>query len=278
MLILVNGLMAYHAGKTTLVRAILHRAREAGDAFVAMKPRSAHNYWEHYDHTRTVQETGLLVSQDALLLRELSHDPPELPLLNPYHQLVCPLDLLRLREEEAHMLGETEEGILAERLTDGRGRSTLYLNRRAHLFVAPPEFLESLQENATEVVEFHASPVGEGLAPVDERTREVFEAVGGKRENLVLESYSDTIWPVRLEPEEVDLMISVGGSAVFLTDPHEVVKAQGVVGGRTMAGLLRYVKPVRSFRVPQLSSSEREDERRLREAYGPVLEVLWKSG
>ncbi|MFQ5552439.1 MAG: hypothetical protein ACE5EW_01770 [Thermoplasmata archaeon] len=277
MLILVNGLMAYHAGKTTLVRAILHRAREAGDDFLAMKPRSAHNYWEHYDHSRVVQRLGFLVSLDALVLRELSRDPPPLPLLNPYHQLVCPLDVVRLREEEEHMLGNTEEGILAERLSDARGQSTLYVNRRAHLFVAPPEFVESLQEEATETVPFHSSPVAEGLAPVDERTREVFEAVAEKRENLILESTSDAIWPVRLAPQEVDLMISVGSSAILLFDAQEVAKAQGVVGGRTMAGLLRYVRPVKSFRVPQLSSTERKDETRLREAYASVLEVLWKS-
>ncbi len=278
MLILVNGLMAYHAGKTTLVRAILLRAREAGDDFVAMKPRSAHNYWEHYDHSRAVQEMGLLVSLDAVTLHALSRDPPELPLLNPYHQMVCPLDTLRLKEEEEHMLGDTEDGILAERLTDARGHSTLFVNRRPHLFVAPPEFLDSLVEKADQTTPFHHSPVAEGLASVDEPIREVFEVVSAKREHLLLESHSDTIWPLRLEPEEVDLMISVGGGAAFLLDPHDVAKAQEVVGGRTMAGLLRYVKPMQSFRLPQLSSDERNDETRLQEAYASVLEVLWKAG
>ncbi|MCJ2531863.1 MAG: hypothetical protein LN413_06135 [Candidatus Thermoplasmatota archaeon] len=278
MLILVNGLMAYHAGKTTLVRAILLRAREAGDDFVAMKPRSAHNYWEHYDHSRAVQEMGLLVSLDAVTLHALSRDPPELPLLNPYHQMVCPLDTRRLREEEEHMLGDTEDGILAERLTDARGHSTLFVNRRPHLFVAPPEFLDSLVEKADQTTPFHHSPVAEGLASVDEPIREVFEAVSAKREHLLLESHSDTIWPLLLEPEEVDLMISVGGGAAFLLDPQDVAKAQEVVGGRTMAGLLRYVKPMQSFRLPQLSSDERNDETRLQEAYASVLEVLWKAG
>lgn len=278
MLILLNGLMAYNAGKTSLARAILHRAREAGDDLVAMKPRSAHNYWEHYDHTRTVQEMGLLVSRDALLLRELSRDPPALPLLNPYHQLVCPFDALVLKREEEHMLGGTEEGILAERLTDGRGRSTLFVNRRPHLFVAPPEFLERLRETAGETVPFTSSPRAEGLAPVEARTREAFEAVAARRENLLLESYSDAVWPIRLSPEEVDLMISVGGSVVLLFDPSEVAKAQGVVGGRTMAGLLRYVKPLQGFRVPHLATAERDDPSRLQQAYAEVIEVLWKSG
>ena len=278
MLILVNGLMAYHAGKTTLARAILLRAREAGDDFAAMKPRSAHNYWEHYDHSRAVQEMGLLVGLDAVALHALSRDPPEVTLLNPYHQLVCPLDTMLLKEEEEHMLGDTEEGILAERLTDARGHSTLFLNRRPHLFVAPPEFLDSLAEKADRTTPFHSSPVAEGLASVEEVTREVFNAVSAKREHLLLESYSDTIWPFRLEPEEVDLMISVGGGAAFAFDAQEVAKAEEVVGGRTMAGLLRYVKPVQSFRLPQLSSDERNDETRLQEAYASVLEVMWKAG
>ena len=278
MLILVNGLMAYLAGKTTLVRAILLRAREAGDDFVAMKPRSAHNYWEHYDHSRAVQEMGLLVSRDAMTLHALSRDPPDVSLLNPYHQLVCPLDTLRLKEEEEHMLGDTEEGILAERLTDARGHSTLFVNRRPHLFVAPPEFLDSLAEKADQTTPFHSSPVAEGLASVDEHVREVFEAVSAKREHLLLESHSDTIWPLRLEPEEIDLMISVGGGAAFLFDPQDVAKAEEVVGGRTMASLLRYVKPMQSFRLPLLSSDERKDETRLPEAYASVLKVLWKGG
>ncbi len=278
MLILVNGLMAYHAGKTTLARAILLRAREAGDDFAAMKPRSAHNYWEHYDHSRAVQEMGLLVSLDAVALHALSRDPPDVTLLNPYHQMVCPLDTMRLKEEEEHMLGELEEGILTERLTDARGHSTLFVNRRPHLFVAPPEFLDSLVEKADQTTPFHSSPIAEGLASVDEVTREVFDAVSAKHDHLLLESQSDTIWPFRLEPAEVDLMISVGGGAAFLFDAREVAKAEEVVGGRTIAGLLRYVKPVQSFRLPQLSSDERNDETRLQEAYAPVLEVLWKAG
>ncbi len=73
-------------------------------------------------------------------------------------------------------------------------------------------------------------------------------------------------------------MISVGGGAGFLVDPQDVAKAQEVVGGRTMAGLLRYVKPTQSFRLPHLSSEERNDEARLQEAYASVLEVLWKAG
>lgn len=277
MLILINGLMAYDAGKTTLARAILLRADEAGDDFVGMKPRSAHNYWEHYDHSRAVQEMGLLVGRDALTLHALSRNPPEVSLLNPYHQMVCPMDPLRLKEEEEHLLGDTEEGILAERLTDAGGNSTLYLNRRPHLFVAPPAFLESLGGKVNETKSFHSSAVGEGLASVDEVTREVFETVSAGREHVLLESHSDTIWPVRLQPKEVDLMISAGAGAVFLFDPPDVAKAQEVVGGRTMAGLLRYVKPIQSFRLPQLSSEERNDENRLREAYAAVLEVLWKS-
>ncbi|MFQ5919652.1 MAG: hypothetical protein ACE5I4_06360 [Thermoplasmata archaeon] len=277
MLILVNGLMAYHAGKTTLARAILLRAREAGDDFVGMKPRSAHNYWEHFDHSRAVQEMGLLVSQDALTLHALSRDPPEVSLLNPYHQVVCPLDTLRLKEEEEHLLGDTEEGILAERLTNASGQTTLYVNRRPHLFVAPPEFLDSLAGKADQTTPFHSSPVGEGLAPVEDVAREVFESVSADREHLVLESHSDAIWPLRLEPDEVDLIIAVGGGAAFLFDPPDVAKAQEVVGGRTMASLLRYVKPVQSIRLPQLSSAERSDAARLQEGYAPVLEVLWKS-
>ena len=278
MLVLINGLMAYHAGKTTLAQAILLRAREAGDDFVAMKPRSAHNYWEHYDHTRAVGEMGLLVSRDAVTLHTLSRNPPEVSLLNPYHQLVCPLDPLRLKAEEEHLLGDTEEGILAERLTEASGKSTLFVNRRAHLFIAPPVFLERLTAKASQTTPFHSSPVGEGLVPVDRVTREVFEAVSAERDHVLLESHSDAIWPVHLEPGEVDLMVSVGAGAAFVFDPADVAKAQEVVGGRTMASLLRYVQPIESHRLPQLASDERGDESRLLEAYAPVLEVLWKVG
>lgn len=275
MIILVNGLMGYGAGKTSLVRAILSQAREAGDDFLALKPRSAHNYWEHYDHSRWCQEAGLLVSRDARLLHELSRDPPDLPLVNPYHQLVCPMDALRLKAEEEHMLGGTEEGILAERLTEGRGKSTLFVNKRAHLFVAPPEFLDRIQEGADTTVAFHTSPVAEGLAPVEDRIREVFEGLSRKRENLILESHSDAIYPLRLGSDEVDLIVAVGGSIVLLFDPPEVTKARAVVGGQSMAGLLRYIKPVRSFRVPHLTSEERMEESTLRRAFAEVLKVLW---
>lgn len=273
MLVLVNGLLAFNAGKTSVAAAILRRARAEGLDMGVLKPRSAHNYWEHYDHSRRCQELGLLVSRDALELRDLTADPPPPELVNPHHQLLCPLDLLRIRADQEHLLGRRDELILAERLTGADGRSTLFLNRRPDRFVAPEAFVEALTAKAHRVVEFTSSPVEEGLAPFEEATRGVFEGARRDREHLVVESFSDVVLPVPMESDEVDLVVSVGGSLVLFFRPTDLARAMEVVRSQRMSDFLRYLKPLATFRVPHLTAAEREAE--LDTAYGDALDALW---
>lgn len=275
MIILVNGLLTFNSGKTSVALALLHRAREQGLDLLAMKPRSSHNYWEHFDHSRRCQERGLLVSRDALLLRDLCPDPPAPELVNPHHQVVCPLDLLRAQEGRDDLVGRRDEMILAERLTDPEGRSTLFVNKRADRFVAPPAFLDALREGAHRVVPFSTSPAEEELAPFQSHVRGVFEALAAQRDHLLVESFSDAVLPVEAASDEVDLVVSVGGSLVLLYDPTELARAMDAVGPLRMAAYLRYLKPLAAFRVPHLTSAERGDPRTLMRAYGEVLDALW---
>ncbi len=275
MIILVNGLMAYGAGKTSLARAIFRRAQNVGLDFWAFKPKSAHNYWDHLDHSKVCQELGTLVSKDALTLRELCRDPPDLELMNPYHQLVCPIDLTKVSDEEEHLLADPQDPVLAERLTCLDTGSILYINRRADLFAVHRDFLGALKGGVSRVEWFGSSPLGEGLAPVDHCVRVVFETLASRAPNLVVESSSDVPLPLEVGNGEIDLVLSVGGPAVFSIAPADLLGAVEVLPGRSMRELLKYVKPLSSWTLPHLSSGEMDDERVMEKAYEKVLDGIW---
>ncbi len=275
MIILVNGLMEYGAGKTSVVRAILHRAAEVGEEFVGFKPRSAHNYWEHFDHSQQCASMGMLVSRDALLYQELCKRPPPIELTNPYHQLVCPIDIAKAQEEAEHLLQSSHDQILAERLTHPERGTTLFLNRRASVFVASEEFIDAIGRSADQVQTFETSAAAGEVARVESSVEAALELLAGERPNLVIESFSDTVFPMELHATKVDLVIAVGGSLVLFYEPENVLRADRALGGQSMAELVRYLRATSTLRVPHLTSEERSNPKVLSEAYDPVLRALW---
>lgn len=273
MIILVNGILPYNAGKTSLIRALLLWAQREGERFTYIKPRSAHNYWEHYDHTRTCQSLGKLVSRDALLLRELCADAPPIEVVNPYHQLMCPLDFSKV-QEPANPLVQSTDLILAERLTSPEGKSALFLNERPDIFVADRGFLEALKRGVDKVETFQVSPLAEGKAAVDDCVRSVFESIRARWPHIVIESVSDVPFPFEFRNDDADLVVSVGGSVVSLLDPAQIMNAMDVVRGETLTGLMRYLRPLATLRIPHLTSKERAEEGTLSQAYAQVVRAV----
>lgn len=273
MIILVNGFLPYNAGKTSLIKALLLWAGREGEDLLVFKPKSAHNYWEHYDHSRTCQSLGKLVSRDALLLRELCRDPPPVEVLNPYHQLMCPLDFSNV-QEPAIPLVESTDIILAERLTRPDGRSTLFLNERPDISVVDDGLLEALKRGVERVETFQVSPLAEGKAAVDNCVRSGFESLKAHRPHIVVESLSDVPFPLEFRSGDADLVVSVGGSVAFLLDPAQVMNAMDVVRGQTLSGLLRYLRPLATLRIPHLTSEERAEEETVSRAYAEVVQAV----
>lgn len=271
----MNGLLPHDAGKTSVVRAILNRASREGRRVAGFKPMSSHNYWEHYDHSQTCESLGTLVSRDVLLFRDAMEEPPEVELLNPYHQVVCPLDWAKALEAGDHYLNEERPRILAERLSSPDEGTTFFANKRAELFVAPTSFVEAVQGDADRVVPFQTSPVAEGLAQVEVTVQAAFGSLLQGWEDLVVESFSDIALPLSLDQEELDVVISVGGSLVLFTEPAELARVHGIVQAPRTIRLLKYLKPAEVFRVPHLGSSQREELDDLGQAYGEVLDALW---
>ncbi len=216
---------------------------------------------------------GKLVSRDALLLRELCSDAPPVEVMNPYHQLMCPFDFSRIRDPAVPLVDETDL-ILAERLTTPDGRSTLFLNERPEIFVADGALLEALKKGAERVETFKMSPVAEGKAAVDECVRSVFESLKGRWPHIIVESLSDLPFPLEFQMNDADLIVSVGGSVAFLLDPGQLVNALGVVRGQTLPGLLRYLRPHATFRIPHLTSEERREDEAVTRAYAEVVEAI----
>lgn len=274
MRILVNGLMAYDAGKTSLLHALLSRADHEGIRMLPFKPRSAHNFWEHYDHSRACENLGLLVSRDILQLSDHLRDPPDLTLLNPYHQLHCPLDPFAEGEGEGSGY-PLRDVLLAERVSDPGDGTTLYVNRRSDRTIAPASFLDALEATASHVRPLPEPPVREVQAGAEAALHASFEVLTREDVHVIIESFNDVAWPMALPPEELGLVLTVGASRALVFEPQEVARAVQGLRETTMTGLLPYLQPLQRFRLPLLTTAERGDADLLSESYDEVVEAVW---
>lgn len=277
MRILVNGLMAYNSGKTSLVEALLLRARETGQTVLPFKPRSGHNFWEHYDHSRACEALGLLVSRDILQLHGALEDPPPLTLMNPHHQLHCPMDPLpgaATKDPPA----PTPDLILAERLSDPEDGTTLFVHRQANRAIAPSAYLKALEASATRVQRFEEPPLQEDLTRLTTALERAYRALLQRTPHLLIESFSDVAWPLALPLAGIDRVVTVGGSRGFVFAPADVYQAVEALRESRMASLLPYLKARHSFVLPLLTSAERADPTRLVQGYQEALKVVWSEG
>jgi predicted P-loop ATPase/GTPase len=121
--ILVVGLQAYDAGKTTLCRALIHGFKKVGVTLVHFKSHSGIGYWSQFDAFQQGLAKSTLLSSDIMELEAAAQPQMPLEVLNPVNRLSGPV-LDRGLPEEKMMFQE----FIAERFTyhDGTTHKNIY--------------------------------------------------------------------------------------------------------------------------------------------------------
>ncbi|MEO2241366.1 MAG: hypothetical protein ABGY09_04760 [Euryarchaeota archaeon] len=265
-IILVVGLLESDSGKTTasipLVRAL---------DLVPFKPRSGHNVWLHYDHTRRCVELGLPVSRDATRL--LSAAEVDLPptLVNPFHRVWTTPDVAKAVESDVslrYVSSRPDAYVLLDRM----GNTVRLYGSDTDLRYLPEETTRML-ENCDRIEERAEEPSPEEIYRVIDRAwRRV------RREGPALvESLNNLAvpWPGVLR--ERGVVVAVGPGVALLYDLRDYARAvETLSAGREVVTLnvLEVLEPLEVVRLPPLSRKERVDPRKLEESYGELVAAV----
>lgn len=286
MLILVNGLMTYNSGKTLFARALAQEMVHRGFQLGVFKPQSAHNYWDHLSHSKRCGEMGKLVSRDALELREASGDHSPIEVINPHHQLFCPLDVLKVWEARPGARPTGDDELLAERMTlpapEG-ALSTLYVNRDSKLFIAEEDFLSALARGVHATKGLNSLASKDRGAAAQEAITSCFGAQRGTHRQLLVESTNDVALPPSVDPSEVTLVVTMAANLVLCFPGRAFFRSAQVTKAIRVRDFLGLAEPVLGYRLPYVPEDERGDADRVyahfgSAAAGVIDEAIKRSG
>ncbi len=264
--VLVVGLLESDSGKTTasipLVSAL---------DLVPFKPRSGHNVWLHYDHTRKCVELGIPVSRDVTRLLDAAGEDLPPTLVNPFHRVWTTPDVAKAVESEMslrYVSSRPDAYVLFDRLGD----TVRLYGSDADLRYLPEEATQML-ENCDRIEEHAEEPSPKEIYRVIDRAwRKI------RREGPVLvESLNNLAapWPGVLKEQGV--VVAVGPGTALLYDLRDYARAvETMASGREPVTLsvLEVLEPIEVVRLPPLSREERTDPRKLEESYEALVEAV----
>ncbi len=103
--VLLVGMNSFDSGKTQFAIQLSKSLSARGQSIEYFKPLSGHNYWYNHEHTRVCLESGILVSKDAMIVREFLKPKSPIELANPVHSLFIPMRLERPLQNMTNTLG-----------------------------------------------------------------------------------------------------------------------------------------------------------------------------
>ncbi|WP_457619711.1 hypothetical protein [Methanopyrus sp.] len=259
--VLVVGLLETDSGKTTAALPLV----SALD-LVPFKPRSGHNVWLHYDHTRRCVELGLPVSRDVFRLAEVAGVDLPLTTLNPVHRVWTSPDVGAAVNSDVslrYLSAQTDAYVLMDRLDE-----TVFLyTEGTELRYVPDETMEMTRE--CEVEEAREEPAPEELRRTIDRAWSRVRKEGP----VLVESLNNMAvpWPGVLKCDGVAVAVGPGTALVY--DLKDYARAAETLAGpeAVTLSLLEVLEPLEVVRLPPLDRSRRSDPRKLEEAYRELI-------
>jgi predicted P-loop ATPase/GTPase len=253
MRILINGILPYESGKTTLALALLKKFYEVGFNALPLKPMAGHNIWYSYHTVSRSMELKLLVGNDAL--KYLDESGANIRLINPFAVLFSPVDL----EKIAYNIS-LYENLMYNGLPIMVRYSNCIENFDYHYVSL--ESLEIIPDSIRKVVEemlnkFNVrfttiNSIKEFIDQSPTLIDQCLPSIFSRFENTLLESYNDAVAPSFLSLN-ADYIVLVSPGKAFLFDGKEVRKIVDlialppwVIKGRN---LIKYGKPIKSFSI-----------------------------
>ena len=258
--VLVVGLRAEDAGKTTLALALLRYLREHGVNACGFKPKAGNNVWYDFDIVYESLSQGRLYGKDAKLLRMASETELLEEVINPIHRLWA----------ESALSIEIPE-FIADRVCI-RDEFLVVLNALMPVEPEVEELLRRLCRRASQTFKVTRLEELAALAPKYEAAIEAaYEKITRRHEAVVVESYCDVALPwEKLKP---DVVLGVEPWRIFVYDAEKYMAAVELIGRRevTTKSVCPLLKPLKQVKVPPLQSSEITE--RLKEILHHILDL-----
>ena len=215
-LVLVVGMLDTDSGKTVMAYSIAKLLASEGFRVAPLKPLGATDLWRSPWVLREVEERGLVVLGDAVILSQATGDNLEIEEINPLAMILAPPDPERLGwswTPYSGLLGDSVRRAALARLTacTGSGKASLHLVNTKALERTPSKLSARLAEVAERLKpepqrgdESSVSRILSSLAAVESCMVKALST----SEVGVMESYSDIAVPIPLAMNS-DLVVTV---------------------------------------------------------------------
>ena len=233
MRVLLVGMNTFDSGKTQVAIMMSKALVESGYSVEYFKPQSGHNYWYHYDHTKSCLESGSLVSMDATRVRKFLQPKSPIELANPVHALFVPMRLEKPLQTMTNTLGlagtssvlamkrfsrPADSGVdttvlVAERLIE---EERLIINQEEVGMLSRGAAIQSV-DSFEEVQEYeHLN--------FEKQVSDSFAAVERLADITIVEAFNNAAWPWD-GLDRTDVVLLVGPAHIFSYDPERFRKA-----------------------------------------------------
>jgi len=268
--ILINGLLEFDSGKTTLGLSLIHELIGRGLKVAAYKPIAGHNGWFQMKSLLNSIKHGVLVGDDAYKYYILMRKELPLELINPIDMLLAPPDLKDHRNVTYYMNAFTNitDMVVLMRISS----CTEELRSAYHLISENYKHsIDSLKTLIDELikkvrirykVKFIDRTTFTNLVSdsrlIDEVTRGCFSKYVNY-DLTVIESYNNVVTPMRLDVIKPSIVLTVTPGKVFVYDGDRYIKAYELIHGMRLISLysmelthtlFKILKPDGSFNIP----------------------------
>ncbi|MFQ6050212.1 MAG: hypothetical protein ACE5K4_00815 [Candidatus Hydrothermarchaeota archaeon] len=258
--IIILGTEPKDSGKTTIARGIALNLKKKGVNFIVFKPRSGHNYWYHYEHTKKCLKKRLLYSKDAETLVDTINANESIQLINPIHRLWSPLDIFKAP------MKNSEDIFVIDRVTISK-KTTIFLNQERHLSIIPENLVEKFFSPMDEKVEVRDQfGLEEHIGMYTKAIKSSHEALRKKYDIIMIEGLQNFVYtsPV-IEP---GIVIIAAPNRLLLYDPDDFMDAIELISQIKIArvsDLINILKPQDTFIIPPADSAEIKNSERIME-------------
>ncbi len=258
--IIILGAEPKDSGKTTVARGISLNLKENLINFVVFKPRSGHNYWYHYDHTKECLKKRFLYSKDAETLLKTINIRESIKLINPIHRLWSPQDIFKAS------MKDSEDIFVIDRVTIS-DKTTVFLNKERYLSIISEDLIErffSIDDDLIEVQDqFELENYIETYTTAIKSSHETLRR---KYDVLLIEGLENFVYTSPIIDPSIVIIVAL--NKILLYNPDDYMHAIDLISQIKIArvsDLINLLKPQDTFVVPPMKASEINNPDKIRE-------------
>ena len=275
------GAYPQDSGKTSLALALIGSLRASGVKAGGFKPLAGHSLWWQYESYLKSLRRGSLFGMDAYRLWMASGRVTPIEVVNPADVLLSVPILSEARAQRIAYSPLSYELFVLGRFTicrDGLKHIIYYRGRGLPRLLGAEELFKKLSGRAERL--FEVSSLEEYLKLHSryylEAVNSCFEVLRGRVEEVVVESFNDSVYPWP-GVEEARVVAVSAPPEVLIYEPEMFFNALKVLGDpytKVYSDIHGVIKPIDKARVKPLPTSMLRTMRGLMEAYDEAVRKI----